>query len=101
MEIPVTEARKVLADLINRVVYGGEEVVLTRHGKTVAALVSPEELEVLRMLRAGRLDLTQTGPAPSDQPAADTPRHEPPLRIAAHLRPPGPPPSSRPPGFGR
>ncbi|MEV4256322.1 type II toxin-antitoxin system Phd/YefM family antitoxin [Spirillospora sp. NPDC049652] len=97
----MTEARKVLADLINRVVYAGEEVVLTRHGKTVAALVSPEELEVLRMLRAGRLDLTQIGPAPSDQPTSDPQRREAPLRIAAHLRPPGPPPGSRPPGFGR
>lgn len=32
-EIPVTQARAELADLINRVVYGGERVVVTRHGK--------------------------------------------------------------------
>ncbi|MGI5169545.1 type II toxin-antitoxin system Phd/YefM family antitoxin [Spirillospora sp. CA-253888] len=92
----MTEARKVLADLINRVVYGGEEVVLTRHGKTVGALVSPEDLELLRMLRSGRLDLTQTGPPPGEEP--DRREREGPLRIAAEYRPPGP---SRPPGFSR
>ena len=43
-EIPVTQARAELADLINRVVYGGERVVVTRHGKPLAALVSAADL---------------------------------------------------------
>ncbi|MFI5686935.1 type II toxin-antitoxin system Phd/YefM family antitoxin [Streptomyces sp. NPDC051636] len=47
-EIPVTQARAELADLINRVVYGGERVVVTRHGKPLVALVSAADL--------GRLD---------------------------------------------
>jgi prevent-host-death family protein len=46
-EIPVTQARAALADLINRVVYGGERVVLTRHGKPIAALVSAADLRCL------------------------------------------------------
>ncbi|MFJ3640133.1 type II toxin-antitoxin system Phd/YefM family antitoxin [Streptomyces sp. NPDC090108] len=46
-EIPVTQARSELADLINRVVYGGEHVVLTRHGKPLVALVSAADLERL------------------------------------------------------
>ncbi|MFB7630961.1 type II toxin-antitoxin system Phd/YefM family antitoxin [Streptomyces sp. NPDC056149] len=46
-EIPVTQARAELADLINRVVYGGERVVVTRHGKPLAALVSAADLERL------------------------------------------------------
>ncbi|MFD3659107.1 type II toxin-antitoxin system Phd/YefM family antitoxin [Streptomyces sp. NPDC058659] len=46
-EIPVTQARAELADLINRVVYGGERVVVTRHGKPLVALVSAADLEVL------------------------------------------------------
>ncbi|TJZ49602.1 type II toxin-antitoxin system Phd/YefM family antitoxin [Streptomyces piniterrae] len=46
-EIPVTQARAELADLINRAVYGGERVVVTRHGKPLVALVSAEELERL------------------------------------------------------
>lgn len=39
LEIPVTEARAQFAELINRVGYGGEEIVLTRHGKPLVALV--------------------------------------------------------------
>lgn len=46
-EIPVTQARAEFADLINRVVYGGERVVVTRHGKPIVALVAPAELERL------------------------------------------------------
>ncbi|MFH8341831.1 type II toxin-antitoxin system Phd/YefM family antitoxin [Streptomyces sp. AM6-12] len=51
-EIPVTQARAELADLINRVVYGGERVVVTRHGKPLAALVSAADLERLEALDA-------------------------------------------------
>ncbi|MDG4865806.1 type II toxin-antitoxin system Phd/YefM family antitoxin [Streptomyces sp. T-3] len=46
-EIPVTQARAELADLINRVVYGNERVVVTRHGKPLVALVSAADLERL------------------------------------------------------
>lgn len=46
-EIPVTRARAELADLINRVVYGGERVVVTRHGKPLVALVSAADLRLL------------------------------------------------------
>ncbi|MGW7366519.1 type II toxin-antitoxin system Phd/YefM family antitoxin [Streptomyces sp. NPDC054841] len=49
-EIPVTQARAELAELINRVVYGGERVVVTRHGKPLAALVSAADLERLEGL---------------------------------------------------
>jgi prevent-host-death family protein len=47
-EVPVTQARAELAELINRVVYGGERVVLTRHGKPLVALVSAADLERLQ-----------------------------------------------------
>jgi prevent-host-death family protein len=105
VEKPVTEARKEFADLVNRVAYTGERVALTRRGKVMAALVSAEDLELLESLRAGRVDLAQTGPAASqqpdrpqhDRPHSDRPQHAP-LRIAAEYRPGGPP---RPPGFGR
>ncbi|KOU53362.1 MULTISPECIES: type II toxin-antitoxin system Phd/YefM family antitoxin [unclassified Streptomyces] len=46
-EIPVTQARAELAELINRVVYGGERVVVTRHGKPLVALVSAADLAKL------------------------------------------------------
>lgn len=46
-EVPVTQARAELAELINRVVYGGERVVVTRHGKPLVALVSAADLQRL------------------------------------------------------
>ncbi|NEB77971.1 type II toxin-antitoxin system Phd/YefM family antitoxin [Streptomyces sp. SID14478] len=49
-EIPVTQARAELAELINRVVYGGERVVVTRHGKPLVAFVSAADLERLEAL---------------------------------------------------
>ncbi|MEU6911633.1 type II toxin-antitoxin system prevent-host-death family antitoxin [Streptomyces olindensis] len=49
-EIPVTQARAELADLINRVVYAGERVVVTRHGKPLVALVSADDLRRLEEL---------------------------------------------------
>ncbi len=51
-DVPVTQARAELAELINRVVYGGEQVVLTRHGKPLVALVSAADLQRLRDLDA-------------------------------------------------
>lgn len=60
-EIPVTQARAELAELINRVVYGGERVVVTRHGKPLVALVSAADL--------ARLDAV-AGDAPAEEEAA-------------------------------
>jgi prevent-host-death family protein len=51
-DVPVTQARSQLAELVNRVVYGGEQVVLTRHGKPLVALVSAADLQRLRDLDA-------------------------------------------------
>ncbi|WP_030901562.1 type II toxin-antitoxin system Phd/YefM family antitoxin [Streptomyces sp. NRRL F-5126] len=52
-EIPVTQARAEFAELINRVVYGGERVVVTRHGKPLVALVSAADLEFLETAGEG------------------------------------------------
>jgi len=38
-EIGVTEARDQLGELVNRAAYSDERIVLTRHGRAVAALV--------------------------------------------------------------
>ena len=38
-ELTVTEARAQLADLVNRVAYSGDRIVLTRHGRPMAVLV--------------------------------------------------------------
>lgn len=55
-EIPVTQARADLAELINRVVYGGERVVVTRHGRPLVALVSAADLALLEELRESERD---------------------------------------------
>jgi prevent-host-death family protein len=50
LEIGVAEIRSNLADVINRVAYGGERVILQRRGKQVLAFVSMEDLETLNAL---------------------------------------------------
>lgn len=101
VDVPVTEARAQFADLVNRVAYTGEPVVITRRGRAMAALVSPEDLELLKSLRAQRYDLTQAGPNPAGPEQAGEERRPGggPLRIAAEYRPGGPP--GHRPGFGR
>ncbi|MBB1252967.1 type II toxin-antitoxin system Phd/YefM family antitoxin [Streptomyces alkaliterrae] len=59
-EIPVTQARAELADLINRVVYGGERVVVTRHGKPLVALVSAADLDALESAAAPPVEVVRT-----------------------------------------
>ncbi|HMA47808.1 MAG TPA: type II toxin-antitoxin system Phd/YefM family antitoxin [Frankiaceae bacterium] len=49
-EVPVTQARGELSDLVSRVAFSGERVTLTRHGKAVAALVSAADLARLEAL---------------------------------------------------
>ena len=64
-EVPVTQARAELSDLVNRVVYGGERIVLTRHGKAVAAIVSAADLEQLAPEAApARADVVVLGSEP-------------------------------------
>jgi antitoxin Phd len=48
--ISTAEARKHFADIVNKVAYGKEPIVLTRRGQKVAALVSIDELELLQQI---------------------------------------------------
>ncbi len=48
--IPTTALREHGSEIVNRVAYGDEELVLTRRGKPIAALVSLEALEALHRL---------------------------------------------------
>ena len=50
MELNMVQVRDRLADVINRVAYGGERVVLKRRAKDVAAVVSMEDLKLLEEL---------------------------------------------------
>lgn len=45
------EARKNLAELLNRSAYGGERFVVTRHGKELVAIVPVEEASLLEKVR--------------------------------------------------
>jgi len=48
--ITTAEARKNFADIVNKVAYGKESIVLTRRGQEVAALVSIDEFELLQQI---------------------------------------------------
>lgn len=43
--LPLKEVREQLSDLVSRVAYGDQKVVITRFGKPVAALVTFEDYE--------------------------------------------------------
>ncbi|MCZ6751725.1 MAG: type II toxin-antitoxin system prevent-host-death family antitoxin [Acidobacteria bacterium] len=45
-----SEVRSDFADILNRVAYGGERIVLHRRGKNVAALVPLEDFALLEKL---------------------------------------------------
>ena len=49
-KIAVIDARKDLADVLNRAAYGKERVVLTRRGKDVAAIVPMDDLNMLEAI---------------------------------------------------
>ena len=53
--LTATAVRDTLGDTLNRVAFKGERIVLERHGKPVAALVSVEDLQLLEDLE-DRLD---------------------------------------------
>ncbi|GAA2285363.1 antitoxin [Streptomyces ruber] len=88
-EIPVTQARAELADLINRVVYGGEHVVVTRHGKPLVALVSAADLERLEEAAAAQEPTISSVSHLHDPVSA--PREHQRFGIAAEHRRPGAP----------
>ena len=48
--IPARDAREKLADILNRVSMRGDRIVLHRHGKDVAAVVSVDDLRLLESL---------------------------------------------------
>ena len=51
-EVTTAEARKNMAELLNRAAYGKERFVVTRHGKELVAIVPLEEVTLLDRLRS-------------------------------------------------
>jgi prevent-host-death family protein len=86
-EISVTQARAELADLVSRVGYSGERILLTRHGKPLAALVSVGDLESLEKRPAEIGFSIALPPEPETKQAKPAKQPESaPLRIAAQHR---------------
>ncbi|MEO7363730.1 MAG: type II toxin-antitoxin system prevent-host-death family antitoxin [Gemmatimonadaceae bacterium] len=54
--LPATKARERLAEVLNEVSVRGDRIILERHGKNVAAVISMEDLELLERLE-DRYDL--------------------------------------------
>ncbi|WP_329239424.1 type II toxin-antitoxin system Phd/YefM family antitoxin [Actinoallomurus sp. NBC_01490] len=87
-EVPVTQARAELAELVSRVGYSGERILLTRHGKALAALVPVDDLEALerRPAEIGFTFAPQPEPESKPEPRDRPERPSGPLRIAAEHR---------------
>ena len=65
------EARGRLSEIINRAAFGKERIVLTRHGKSVAAVVPIEDLELLEKLE-DKIDLEDARAALAESKKAGT-----------------------------
>jgi prevent-host-death family protein len=48
IEIPASEVRERISDVISRVAYGGERVIISRNGKPQVALISIADYERLK-----------------------------------------------------
>ena len=84
----MTQARADLAELVSRVGYSGERILLTRHGKALAALVPVSDLEELERPPAEIGFSIAPPPRPSPTSPTEPERRSGPMRIAAEHREP-------------
>ncbi|MGE4595151.1 MAG: type II toxin-antitoxin system Phd/YefM family antitoxin [Gammaproteobacteria bacterium] len=49
-KISTADARKNFSDIVNKVSYGSEQIILTRRGQEVAAIVSTDSLKLLQKI---------------------------------------------------
>ncbi len=52
LERSASDARQNFSEIVNQVAYGGERVIIQRHGKELAAVVPIADLALLRDLEA-------------------------------------------------
>ena len=68
-EMSAAKVREMFGETLNRVGFGGGRVVIRKHGKPIAALVSLEDLRVLQALE-DRIDLEAAREALADERAS-------------------------------
>lgn len=56
VKIEATTARNAFSDVVNKVAYGADRVVIERRGKPVAAMISMADLRLLELLE-DRMDI--------------------------------------------
>jgi prevent-host-death family protein len=67
----VSDVRDDFADVVNRVAYGGERIVINRRGKDIVALVPMEDVAMLEALE-DRVDIAQARKALAEAKAKGT-----------------------------
>ncbi len=72
--ISAADARKNFSDIVNKVAYGKEPVILTRRGQGIAALVSMDELKLLQQIE-DFIDIEDATKALAE-PEENIPAHE-------------------------
>jgi len=70
-KISTADARKKFSNIVNRVAFGKESIILTRRGEEVAALVTMDELRLLQELE-DRIDIADAMKA-IKEPGEDIP----------------------------
>jgi antitoxin Phd len=65
-KISTADVRKNFSNIVNRVSFGKESIILTRRGEEIAALVAIEELRLLEELE-DRLDIADAVQAMKEQ----------------------------------
>ncbi|MCK9899151.1 hypothetical protein CC117_02920 [Parafrankia colletiae] len=99
--VPVTQARAELSDLVSRVAFTGQRIILTRNGKPLAALVPVADLAATEAEATTESAHETMGGAPRrfgiahHDPVTPGPPLDQPHEIAAeHRTPPGGPPGT-------
>ena len=74
IKISTADARKKFSNIINRVAFGKESIILTRRGEELAALVGIDELRLLQELE-DRIDIADAVKA-LKEPGDDIPAEQ-------------------------
>jgi prevent-host-death family protein len=67
LKLTTTEAREMLSELVSRAAFGDERVVLTRHGKEMAVIISMADLAKLEASANAAPPVGRTKALPADQ----------------------------------